>query len=81
MALITCPECGEKVSDKSISYCLFTCLIHTPVKEYARLYILCAGIFSILVPAFMLSMWHYIRYQAQEINRLHNIIDKLLNIH
>lgn len=63
------------------SYCLFTCLIHTPVKEYARLYILCAGIFSILVPAFMLSMWHYIRYQAQEINRLHNIIDKLLNIH
>ena len=62
------------------SYCLFICLTHTAAKEYVLFYTICAAIFSLTVPAFMFSMWHYIKYQEKKIKQLCDLIEKIEKI-
>ncbi len=62
------------------SYCLFICLTHTAAKEYVFFYTICAAIFSLTIPAFILGMWHYINYQKRKIKQLLNLLDKMIQI-
>ena len=60
------------------SYCLFICLTHTAAKEYVLFYTICAAIFSLILPAFILGMWHYIKYQEKKIKQLLSLLDKVI---